>query len=214
MRPHHTSRSGRAPGPRVVVLIALVASSVLLGPRPAVAHTELVGSTPAAGDVVSLEVDRLMLAFDTELLSDVGDVTVVDSTGAEVTVGDAVVVDRTLEIGVAMGEPGRHEVSYRVTGSDGHAVVGTYAFDAAPPAASDRGRRSDAGAPVPAATSDPVPTGLDRPASSGASAEQRASLLGPPWVPWAILGGSAIAVLAVARRLSERKIVERVDDHT
>lgn len=214
MRPHHASRRGRALARRFVVLVALVASSVLLWSHPAEAHTELVGSTPAAGDVVSLEIDRLTLVFDTELVPDAGDVTVLDRTGAEVTAGDAVVFDRTLEIGVALGEPGRHEVSYRVTGSDGHAIVGTYVFEAAPPAASGRARRSNAGAPVSAAPSGPVSTGLDRRASAGALAEEQASLLGAPWIPWAVLGASGIALFVVVRRLSERKIVVRVDDRT
>ena len=200
MGPHPTGRGRRALGRRVVVLVALVVSSVLLGPDPAEAHTELVGSTPAAGDVVSVEIDRLTLVFDTELVPDAGDVTVLDSTGAEVAVGDAVVFDRTLEIAVAMREPGRHEVSYRVTGTDGHAVVGTYAFDAARLAAA-RQRGADAGAPVPAA-------------GAGAAVEERASLVGAPWFPWAILGASAIAVLLVVRRLSAAKVVVRVDDRT
>lgn len=114
----------------------------LMWAPPAHAHVELVGSTPAAGDVVSQDAEQVVLVFGDDLLQAV-DVVVRDRTGADVVHDEPVVAGRSVEVEIDMVEPGRHDVSYRVVGLDGHPIVGSYSFTSAGPVDDDHsGRRS------------------------------------------------------------------------
>lgn len=106
---------------------------------PAGAHTELVASTPALGAQVTSSTDRVVLEFGTELSSVGNDVVVRGPEGDQVTSGRARVADNTLQAEVALVSPGRHTVSYRFVGVDGHADTGllwfTVVAEGAPPSA-------------------------------------------------------------------------------
>ena len=99
-------------------------------PAPAQAHTDLVGSTPSAGDSVSVRTERLVLVFNEDLGAAAGQVVVRDEAGTDVTAGEPVIAGQTLEQPLALVVAGRHRVAYRITGSDGHPVIGTFTFDA------------------------------------------------------------------------------------
>ena len=118
-------------------------------PVVAFAHTELVTSSPAPGAQVSMTSDRIQLVFGTEIASVGNDVVVRDPNGGDVTSGDPSTLRDTREVQVDLVEPGRHTVSYRFVGQDGHAATGHLWFTAvaagAPPSATAvqlRGTRS------------------------------------------------------------------------
>lgn len=117
-----------APVTRLVALALLVIA--ISWPGVAFAHTELVTSSPALGAEVSTSTDRIQLVFGTELAPVGNDVVVRDPDGDDVTSGDALTLRDTLEVQVDLIEPGRHTVSYRFVGQDGHPVTGHLWFTA------------------------------------------------------------------------------------
>jgi methionine-rich copper-binding protein CopC len=107
---------------------------IVTGPG-AQAHSELVSSSPAAGSVVTRATDRVVLVFASDLLPGASAVVVRDPRGRDVTTSAAgsraAVVEATVELGVV----GRHDLSYRVVGEDGHVVSGSLWFTVASGAA-------------------------------------------------------------------------------
>lgn len=99
-------------------------------PGPAHAHSELVTSSPGHGSEVSLSTDRIVLVFDSAL-SPVGNALVVRGPDAD-DVGAAAsqTSGNTLEMKIDLVSPGRHTVSYRFVGQDGHAASGHLWFTA------------------------------------------------------------------------------------
>ena len=114
-------------GPRLVVAMLLALLPLGAGPG-ARAHSELVSSSPAAGSVVVRTTDRVVLVFATDVLPGASAVVVRDPRGRDVTTSAAgsraAVVEATL--GLRVG--GRHDVSYRVVGEDGHVISGSLWF--------------------------------------------------------------------------------------
>lgn len=111
--------------PALLVVLALL----LTVPSPALAHSDLVGSTPRDGDTVSLRTDRLVLVFGDDLLPGSEQVVVRDAAGEDVVAGTPSVTGGTLEVPLDLSAPGPHLVTYRVLSGDGHAVVGELSFD-------------------------------------------------------------------------------------
>jgi methionine-rich copper-binding protein CopC len=116
-----------------VLASLLVAIAVVVGGpglvAPAAAHTALVGMTPADGSTVTTAPTQVVLTFD-EAVEQVGDAVVVTApSGARVGSG-APVVDGSLVTQqlVALTEPGRYTVAYRVVSDDGHPVTGSLGF--------------------------------------------------------------------------------------
>lgn len=124
---------GRGASRAVMARVALtLLATVLLGAWPATAqaHTGLVASTPSAGDTVALTTPRLVLVFDDELVVDTGQVVVRGPAGDDVTTAAPTITGSTLEVPIDLTTAGSHQVSYRVTGSDGHPIVASFGFDA------------------------------------------------------------------------------------
>ncbi len=146
----------------VLLHVALLAFLLLAVPAPAQAHTDLVSSSPAGNALVPLTTDRLVLAFSEDVVPVGSEVVVRDRTGVEVTLGAPGRAGNSLVVRLHLVEPGRHVVSYRVVGADGHPVTGSYTFRAvaagaaaepgvsaserAAPAPVDVGERQDAAA--------------------------------------------------------------------
>lgn len=158
---------------RVMAALALLVG-LLVGTPPAGAHTDVVASTPAAGDVVGGDVGRIALVFGEDVDPATGQVVVLDPDRRTVAAGGTPVTGSALELEVPVLQPGTHEVLYRVTGDDGHPVVGRYEFTVR-----DSGGAS-AGGPPPAET-----------ASGPLAAAEGRSL-----APWA-LGGVGVALVVV-----------------
>ena len=112
----------------------MLASSAVLGllsADPALAHSTLVTSEPAAGAYVDAAPADVRLAFDEALIPGVGAVTVTGPDGVPRQHGPALIdggsVTQALD---RLAVPGRYRVSYRlVSADDSHPVVGALHFD-------------------------------------------------------------------------------------
>ena len=182
---------GTARGHAAAWCLRLVAAALLallpLGVAPSArAHSELVSSSPAAGSPVGLATDRIVLVFASEPLPGTSAVVVRDPEGRDVTTAGSGSSAEVVEAPVELRLAGRHDVSYRVVGEDGHVISGTVWFTGATGAS-----------PVPntAATSQDAP--------SGASA----TLAAPGTVMWTLLAsllGVAVAVHLLGSRARHR----------
>ncbi len=114
---------------RFAVVAAVVVLTAMVG-APAHAHTGLVASTPGDGDTLGSPVERVVLVFGTPIDPHHHEVVVQDSSGRTVSHGAAGVSGSSLEQAMRLSSPGEHSVGYRVIGSDGHAVVGSFTFTA------------------------------------------------------------------------------------
>lgn len=169
-----------------LLLTALCALFVSI-PTTAFAHDELIGSSPADGDVVDAGPTTIDLRFSASPLEGDGatGVVVIDPSGREVQDG-APVLDRNGVIQTIAGadEPGTYRVLWRIVSSDGHPVSGELFFSVDEP--------SD-----PA----PLPTQVDSGEEDGTTEGFDAT---PIWVGLGIvvvgLGGAVVAVLMARAR--------------
>lgn len=99
-------------------------------PGPARAHSELVSSSPGAGAEVPMSTDRIVLVFDAAL-SPVGNAVIVRGPDSDdVSAAASQVSGNSIEMQIDLVAPGRHTVSYRFVGQDGHAASGRLWFAA------------------------------------------------------------------------------------
>jgi len=113
------------------VLLVLLASSIQ---SPiAQAHTKLVSGSPAAGAVVDLWPNKVVLEFD-EQLQNIGDekanfVVINNAVGDQVSETDEVIEGNTISVTLSPNEiKGPVLVFYHVVSTDGHPVEGEYKF--------------------------------------------------------------------------------------
>jgi copper transport protein len=112
-----------------------VSVGVLVGAAPAAAHTTLVSTDPADGEVVAETPDVVTFTFDEPVsLTDRG-IGVVDARGAPVpaaatSAGAVVTADLPDELA-----DGTYVVTYRVVSTDGHPVAGSLTFSIGAPSA-------------------------------------------------------------------------------
>ena len=102
----------------------------LLSADPALAHSTLVTSEPAAGAYVDVAPADVRLAFDEALIPGVGAVTVTGPDGIPRQHGPALIDgDSVTQALDRLAVPGRYRVSYRlVSADDSHPVVGALPF--------------------------------------------------------------------------------------
>lgn len=196
--PHHSS--ARRHGRRWMLLLAATLTAAVLTavvPSPAVAHTELIGSTPASGlkletapRMASLEFSGdVDASFATVLLSVDGR----PSRPLEVTAGPSASVLRAAlpSIDVPGSTATRWRIDYRVTSVDGHPIQGDITFTVTAAAAPGDGRTTPAG---------------ERSGSPSRTADTEAQAPGPTprWVyvaaPLLLVMLALPAVLVLARR--------------
>ena len=110
--------------------MAMAALVVLLGgwPTAAHAHTDLVASTPRGGDTLTATTDQVVLVFAEDVVAGSAQVAVRGPEGGDAVRGAPEVDGSTVRVPVHLISAGPHEVSYRVTSTDGHPVVGGYSF--------------------------------------------------------------------------------------
>lgn len=153
---------------------------------PARAHGDIQASDPAPRSTVERAPRSVAITF-TEAPTAQAVLTVTDGCRRDVAQG-VDVVDATATVRVAVGQPGRWQVGYRVISSlDGHRTQGRYAFTVA-------GKRDCT--PDDEATDDPdtggtraLPLQPDEPEGSGA-----------PLVPIALGAVALVAIALVVRR--------------
>lgn len=175
----HTMRTARIFG-----ATAIVALLVLVPAPAALAHDELISSTPSAGEQFETAPENITLTYSADVMDVGAAVMVVDADGRDWVVGDPVVdyVDVTAALEADM-PAGGYEVRWRVVSSDGHPISGVIAFtvgDAQPLT------RESAQPAQPTAT------------ATEPAQEQEQSTTDDGGVPRALLIGGAAAVIAAA----------------
>jgi methionine-rich copper-binding protein CopC len=147
-------------------LLALSAATVTAA--PALAHDQLLSTTPEAGSTATTAPDELSLTFSGNLITGQGIqnlVMVTDEAGHQWQDGAAQIAGPELTSALCGGMPnGDYEVAYRVVYSDGHSEAKQYGFTLDDPAAPDTATPQDCGVPNPDA---PVSSRED-PTSAGA----------------------------------------------
>jgi len=178
---------------------------------PAFAHAALTGSSPTNKATVT-EISEVSVTANEELL-DIGK----NAEGFVLTVRDAddhfygdgcVVVDGdTASMPIALTEPGRYRVSYRIVSNDGHPIEGSYSFtfsgiDGTEPAPAFAER------PECGVTQEPIPVAVptDEPTVIAPSPSTETDT-GADLAPWIGVGGVALlggAVWVLFRTLGRR----------
>ncbi|MCY1159566.1 MAG: copper resistance protein CopC, partial [Citricoccus sp.] len=168
----------RAPGRGLggVTAAALLAlSAATAAAPPALAHDQLLSTTPEAGATVTAAPDELSLTFSGNLITGQGIqnlVTVTDEAGHQWQDGAAQVAGPGLTSALCEGMPnGDYDVAYRVVYSDGHSEAKQYGFTLEDPSAPDAAAPQDCGVPNPDA---PVSSG-EGPTAAGAASPDGAT---------------------------------------
>ena len=116
----------------VVTVIVTALGFAVLSVGPALAHAELVGSSPADKSSVS-GVAEVSVTAGEELL-EIGSeaegfvMVVTDATGLYYGDGCVSVSGDTASMAVSLNAPGEYSVAYRVVSNDGHPVEGQFTF--------------------------------------------------------------------------------------
>jgi LPXTG-motif cell wall-anchored protein len=190
-----------------LVAIAAIAAVVLLFPATALAHAELLETTPAAGATVEGTPDVLAAAFD-EALEAESSLSIRDAAGERLAVGRVDPDDpkRVVITDVPDLAPGTYEMRWTAATADGHVERGTWSFtvEAAPtpaptPEPADSGAPS--AAPTPSAT--PEPTAAPTPSASAGPTDPTGSATGSD-VILPIIAGLAIVLIAAGFLLARR----------
>lgn len=137
---------------------------------PAVfAHTALESANPAERDVVTEELQEMVLEFNTDLEQG-SSFTVEDETGQEVPIGVEMGEQSMIgTLGAAIAN-GTYTVNWKIIGADGHPIEGTYAFTLE---VSKDSVSSDG-------TEEAVPSTEDEPADKGGIEESQNETLAAP----------------------------------
>ena len=167
--PTHLSPARRAALP---LLILLTAALVLLGARPAFAHSALVSADPADGSTVRTAPSAVTLTFNEDIKGQFSKVIVTDPDGRQVAEAATVagpVVSAALPSGLV---DGRYRVVYSVVSADTHRIAGELHFTLAasgPAGTSTSGTTSTSSTPATTSTSGTTSAATSSAASTNAS---------------------------------------------
>jgi methionine-rich copper-binding protein CopC len=133
----HVTRRLFALTSALIATVLLSAAFAVAGASSASAHNALESSTPAAGEVVTVDPTVIALTYSDELLTLGGDtsafaIQLTDASGAFHENGCVVVDGLVASTGVALGEPGTYTATWQVVSSDGHPTSGSYTFEYQP----------------------------------------------------------------------------------
>lgn len=189
---------------RLALLSALSAVWVLLSCAPALAHANLVSSSPPAGSETPAPPGRVELRFNEPVNAEFDPLVVRDSDGKRVDEGDARVDPQDARVVLATLEElsaGSYTVEWRVTSIDGHVVEGRYGFAVTgADGPSDEGRGA-------AGTGAEGPTAEDRkngqaerePATGGGGPDGSAPILAYGAMSLGVVAAVVAAALLVSR---------------
>ncbi|WP_244285810.1 copper resistance CopC family protein [Cryobacterium zongtaii] len=179
--------------------VVLAVASLGATAAPAFAHNYLVGSTPAAGSIVTEQPGTVSITTNDNLLdlSGQGDGSVIQVTGpadAPRYYGDgcSTIAGPTLETAVQLGQPGEYTVTWQVVSTDGHPISDTFSFTWQPDAAQVLNEGS-ATAPE-CATAGSGQTGPADPDAAGTDVSESGSAVDVTDLLW--IGGALVAILA------------------
>ena len=175
--------------PHVLRRAALVALLLtLLTAAPALAHTSLVKSTPAAGAVLPTAPTTVSLTFGEAVTLPANPVQITGPGGAAWTVGKATIDDATVSFPVtATGPAGAYTMAWQVISDDGDTVKGTVPFTLSAPATpTTTAAPATSAAALTTAAAAATPVGQQAETSSGGV---------PAWV-WVIVVVVILAAIA------------------
>jgi methionine-rich copper-binding protein CopC len=181
-------------------LAGLVLVAAMLGAwvAPAYAHNYVVGTTPAAGSVVTEQPGVVSITTNDNLLDLSGEgagsaIQVSGPADAPRYYGDgcATVSGPTVQSAVQLGQAGEYTVVWQTVSTDGHSISDSFTFTWQP----DAGQVLDAGS-VDARECSGAGTGGAAPADTDAATEEAdsGSAVGDTDLLW--IGGALVAVLA------------------
>ena len=122
------------PRSALVTLIAVLSTAVvglLLGGVPALAHSALVSSSPAAQEQVTGAPETVTLTFSDDIQPLGTEVVVSGSNGANLAEGDVAIAGPEVTQSLAAQRPaGAYTVTWRAVSADGHPISGEFTFTA------------------------------------------------------------------------------------
>jgi methionine-rich copper-binding protein CopC len=175
----------------------VIATTLAWSAAPAYAHNYVVGTTPAAGSVVSQQPGSVSITTNDNLLDLSG-----EGTGSAIQVsgpadapryfgdGCATVDGPTLATDVELGQPGEYTVVWQTVSTDGHSISDTFTFTWQPDADQvlAEGSANPAACADGSGTTDATDLDATDPAADSDPAVGVADLL---WI-----GGALVAILA------------------
>lgn len=170
---------------RVSAVAAFAAAAGLLLSSPALAHSELIASSPDDGEVLVTAPSAIVLTFAEDVLPEGSGIVVSGPDGKRYDIADSLDVSGTeasISLKPATAE-GRYDVSYRIVSADGHVASGALTYSV--------GGVEAAGGPSATASESPTPT----PASSTGEPDDGGSVV---WV----LGLGAIGIVLIAAMIA------------
>lgn len=133
---HHAAfapaRQRRGAGARAGIAgaAAVLAALLVFGAAPAaLAHDQLVGTTPATGSNVDEAPTEVMMEFSNSLMELGTEIKVTDSSGENVATGEPQLRAREVTQALTPGLPDdEYTVTWRVVSSDSHPISGKFSF--------------------------------------------------------------------------------------
>ncbi|MFK4789050.1 copper resistance protein CopC [Microbacterium sp. ZW T5_56] len=119
------------PRTALLAVLALIATMIggLFAATPALAHDELVATTPSAGETVTAAPSSIGLEFSQEMLPEGTFAEVRGEDGADYADGTPTVEGTIVTIPLKTGLPnGVYTVNWQITSSDGHPTQGNWTF--------------------------------------------------------------------------------------
>lgn len=185
--------------------MVLAAFAVFASASPALAHDQLLSSTPSAGEDLATAPETVSLEFSNDVLAlgDAGTIVIVaDASGHDWVVGTPYVTDRTVMADLAEGMPAAgYELRWQVVSIDGHPISGVIPFTigGAEPLATT-------GTPTVAPDASEIQTETQSQTADDNQGTLRIALIG--------VGGAigAVAVLTLIQLLRRRTRAARIGD--
>lgn len=118
--------------PRQLATAALLATLAAITTSPgALAHDEVIATTPVEGEVVQAGVIDISLTYSAELMEidESAEIIVIDPNGELVNNGCAIVKGSDLYTKVDIDAVGTYSVTWRAVSGDGHPIEGGFAFE-------------------------------------------------------------------------------------
>lgn len=186
---------------RAIMVIVAVALAFFAPVSAAVAHDQLLGSTPQNGSVLPTAPTQVALTFNQNVLDLGNAIRVLDQEGTDWADGDVQIVPSGVQIALRSGMPdGMYTVQWRVVSADGHPVSSSFVYGV--------GASSElANSVASAASAIAIPATQDA-AGYSASSSGGAGTSGSTF--WSVLGiGAFGALVALALFLSALAIIQK-----
>ena len=189
-RRRRTSRHALAAVSGLLLLLVL--------PGGAVAHAELVSSTPAADSILTEPPTEVVLTFDEAVVGN-SSFQVLDASGATIASGAPdPAAPTTMRADLPALEPGDYEVQWTSVAEDTDIERGTFAFTVAeptPPPPTPTPAPTDEPTAAPTPTSTPVPSPSPSPSTDGGGSATSSGDVLLPIIALAVLIGGGLLFL-------------------